>query len=108
MHRDCPVCHSEGIEARSRVELRFNGRTIVATLNVVSGDFLAADEAGLSEAAWRLLHAQPGDEISLHHPAPLESLSHVRAKVYGRRLGAVGICPVYSLLGINSCPTSRR
>ncbi|MDP2032595.1 MAG: DUF2892 domain-containing protein [Polaromonas sp.] len=22
--------------------------------------------------------------------------------------GAVGICPVYSLLGINSCPTPRR
>lgn len=22
--------------------------------------------------------------------------------------GAVGMCPVYSLLGINSCPTPRR
>ena len=22
--------------------------------------------------------------------------------------GAVGICPLYSLLGINSCPTPRR
>jgi hypothetical protein len=22
--------------------------------------------------------------------------------------GAVGICPIYSLLGINSCPTPRR
>ena len=91
MHRDCPICHSEGFEARSRVELRLNGYTIVATLNVVTGDFLAADEAGLSEAAWRLLHAQPGEEISLHHPAPLESLSHVRAKVYGRRLGQAAI-----------------
>jgi hypothetical protein len=22
--------------------------------------------------------------------------------------GAVGMCPIYSLLGINTCPTSRR
>jgi thymidine phosphorylase len=57
----------------------------------VSGDFLSPEEAGLSEAAWRLLHARPGEEVSLHHPAPLESLSHVRAKVYGRRLGQAAI-----------------
>ncbi|MBI2728732.1 MAG: thymidine phosphorylase family protein [Polaromonas sp.] len=87
MHRDCPVCRSEGFEAQSRVEMRLNGHTIIATLNVVSGDFLSPDEAGLSEAAWRLLDAQPGAEVSLHHPAPLESLGHVRAKVYGRHLG---------------------
>ena len=87
MHRDCHVCHSEGFEAQSRVELRLNGTTIIATLNVVTTDILAPDEAGLSEAAWRLLKAQPGAQVSLHHPVPLESLSHVRAKVYGRRLG---------------------
>jgi thymidine phosphorylase len=86
LHRDSHVCHSEGFEAQSRVEVRLNGRAIVATLNVVTGDILAPDEAGLSEAAWRLLKAQPGDRVSLHHPPPLESLSHVRAKVYGRRL----------------------
>ncbi len=86
MHRDCPVCQAEGFEAQSRVELRLQGRIIIATLNVVTGDFLAPDEAGLSEAAWRLLKAQPGEAVSLHHPAPIESLSHVRAKVYGKRL----------------------
>ena len=26
MHRDCPVCHSEGFEAQSRVELTLEGR----------------------------------------------------------------------------------
>lgn len=86
MHRDCGVCHSEGFEAQSRVEVALNGRTIVATLNVVSGEFLTASEAGLSEAAWRLLQARPGDVATLRHPAPLESIGHVRAKVYGRRL----------------------
>ncbi|HWP11309.1 MAG TPA: thymidine phosphorylase family protein [Ramlibacter sp.] len=86
MHRDCPVCHSEGFEAQSRVEVALNGRTIVSTLNVVNGDFLSSDEAGLSEAAWRLLLARDGDWATFHHPAPLESLGHMRAKVYGRRL----------------------
>lgn len=94
MHRDCRVCHSEGFEAQSRVELALGGRTIVATLNVVSGDFLAPDEAGLSEAAWRLLGAQEGDIVSPRHPAPIESLGHVRAKVYGRHLTQAAITAV--------------
>jgi thymidine phosphorylase len=88
MHRDCHVCHSEGFEAQSRVEVALDGHHIVATLNVVSGAFLSPDEAGLSEAAWRLLKAHEGDVATLRHPAPLESLGHVRAKVYGRRLTA--------------------
>jgi thymidine phosphorylase len=91
MHRDCQVCHSEGFEAQSRVELSLKGRTIVATLNVVHGDFLHATEVGLSEAAWRLLGAAEGDDVTLRHPAPLESLGHVRAKAYGRRLTASAI-----------------
>jgi thymidine phosphorylase len=94
MHRDCPVCHSEGFEAQSRVELHVAGRSIVATLNVVHGDFLSPGEAGLSEAAWRLLGADEGGSVTLRHPAPLESLGHVRAKVYGRRLTGSGIAAV--------------
>lgn len=91
MHRDCHVCHSEGFEAQSRVEVTLGGHHIVATLNVVSGAFLSPDEAGLSEAAWRLLGAREGDIATLRHPAPLESLGHVRAKVYGRRLTAAAL-----------------
>jgi thymidine phosphorylase len=91
MHRDCEVCRSEGFEAQSRVEVALNGRTIVATLNVVSSDFLSSHEAGLSEAAWRLLQAREGDVGTMHHPAPLESLGHLRAKVYGRRLPPAAI-----------------
>jgi thymidine phosphorylase len=86
MRRDCHVCLSEGFEAQSRVELALNGTRIVATLNVVDETFLSEAEAGVSEAAWRLLRAQPGAAVTLRHPPPLESLGHVRAKVYGRRL----------------------
>jgi thymidine phosphorylase len=91
MHRDCHVCHAEGFQAQSRVEVRLNGRAIVATLNVVTGELLALDEAGLSEAAWRLLQAKPDDSVSMHHPPLLESMSQVRAKVYGRRLNQAGL-----------------
>jgi thymidine phosphorylase len=86
MRRDCHVCQSEGFEAQSRVELALNGTRVVATLNVVDEAFLDESEAGVSEAAWRLLRAKEGDAVMLRHPPPLESLGHVRAKVYGRRL----------------------
>jgi thymidine phosphorylase len=91
MHRDCPVCRSEGFEAQSRVEVSAGPRSVIATLNVVNGDFLAVGEAGVSEAAWRLLAAEEGAPVRLRHPPPLESLGHVRAKVYGRKLTAAAL-----------------
>jgi thymidine phosphorylase len=86
MRSDCDVCRAEGFEARSRIEVRLGRRAIIATLNVVSGDLLAIDEAGLSEHAWRMLAARPGDQVELSHPDPLDSLSALRAKVFGNRL----------------------
>ena len=87
MRSDCHVCRAEGFEAQSRVQVALNNHAIVATLNVVTGELLAPDEAGLSEAAWRLLGARAGDAVALSHPLVLDSLSRVRAKVYGERLG---------------------
>jgi thymidine phosphorylase len=86
MRDDSAVCHSEGFEAQSRIEILRNHHSVIATLNVVSADWLAADEAALSEIAWRLLGASEGDTAELRHPEPLDSLSFLRAKVYGRRL----------------------
>jgi thymidine phosphorylase len=86
MRSDCHVCRAEGFSARERVEVRVGTRSVIATLNVVTGGLLADEEAGLSEAAWRLLDAQEGDRIEVAHPAPVESLGHVRAKLYGHRL----------------------
>ena len=86
MRADCEVCRAEGFEARSRIEVRCGDRHIVATLNVVRGELLAHGEAGLSDSAWRLLGAREGDVAHLAHPQPVESLRHVRAKVFGRRL----------------------
>jgi thymidine phosphorylase len=86
MRRDCHVCRAEGFEAQSRVRIAHGEHFILATLNVVDGDLFLPGEAGLSEAAWRLLGAREGDVVAFAHPPPLESLSRVRAKVYGQRL----------------------
>jgi thymidine phosphorylase len=86
MRHDCGVCRSEGFEAAARIEVRHRERAIIATLNVVGTDLLAHGEAGLSESAWERLGAADGDDITVAHPAPLDSLSTVRSKVYGRRL----------------------
>ena len=88
MRTDCHVCRSEGFEAHSRVSVRANGTAVIATLHMVTSELLRPDEAGLSEAAWGMLGATEGDKVALSHPEPVDSLSYVRAKVYGQRLDA--------------------
>jgi thymidine phosphorylase len=88
MRRDCPVCRSEGFTAHTRVQLSNGKHTLVATLYQVTSDLLGHDEAGLSESAWNRLHLKDGDRIVITHPAPLDSLSHLRSRVYGHRLNA--------------------
>lgn len=86
LRADSHVCRAEGFDALSRVELRLNGHHLVATLNVVHAAAampLSRDQAGLSEAAWRVLGGNEGDRVRVAHPAPVESFSHVRAKIFG-------------------------
>jgi thymidine phosphorylase len=84
MNRNCHVCRAEGFEAQSRVHVAQGDRHIIATLNVVSDRLLGDEEASLSECAWRALQAADGARIEVSHPEPLESLSALRAKVYGQ------------------------
>ena len=88
MAADCPVCRSEGWTSQARIVVSLDGRSILATLNVVTGALLAADEVSLSNAAWALLGAEDGAYVALSHPAPLTSLALVRRKLYGERLRA--------------------
>ncbi len=88
MHRECEVCRSEGFAVRSRVAVRLNGRSIVATLNTVSDGLLGLHEASLSEAAWIALGAEEGQKVEFSHPQPLASDSYLRKKVYGGGLEA--------------------
>ncbi len=86
MRQDCPVCRSEGFTAHARVEVRTAASSIIATVSFITTDLLAPGQAGLSEAAWRLLGVAEGEGLSVHHAAPVDSLSSVRAKVYGQKL----------------------
>jgi thymidine phosphorylase len=83
MHKDCPVCRSEGFTAHNRIVLSAGSRQIIATLYHVTTDLLAHDEAGLSESAWTRLGLNDGDCIIASHPDPVESLSYVRSRIYG-------------------------
>ena len=94
VRNDCPICESQGFTVQSRVEVKLGGRSIIATVNAVRGDLLGPGEAGLSEAAWSALGAQAGQPIELSLMAPLTSLSHLRAKVYGQRLGDAAMLEV--------------
>jgi thymidine phosphorylase len=88
LHRDSPIVRSEGFNSQARVEVRAGERTILATLGVVGGGILGPEEAGLSEAAWLRLGVTADDRLTFAHPAPVESLSLVRGKIYGRSLTA--------------------
>jgi thymidine phosphorylase len=91
MARSAPICRSEGWAAQSRLQVTCKGRSIIATLNVTTDGLLAADEASLSEAAWQLLGASDGDPVRLSQSPPVDSLSHLRAKVYGEALSPAAI-----------------
>ncbi len=84
MRENCHVCRAEGFNAQGRVLVRLGGRSVICTLDVVTGEFLSRSKAGLSEAAWRLLGAQEGDVATFSHAPPVESMGHVRGKLYGK------------------------
>ena len=88
LHRDSPIVRSEGFSSQARIEVRSGDRTILATLGVVVDGILALDEGGLSEAAWQRLGVMNEQPLTFAHPATVASLGLVRAKIYGRELGA--------------------
>ncbi len=87
MRKDSPVCRSEGFASHNRIMLCAGDRYIIATLYQVESGLLAADEAGLSSAAWQRLEAKDGEIVIAKHAPPLESLSLVRSRIYGHTLG---------------------
>jgi thymidine phosphorylase len=87
MRADCHVCRSEGFSSQNSVLITHGNTSMVATLYVVAPDMLGNGEIGLSEYPWAKLKLKRGSPVTVSHPPPLESFSHVRSKVYGHRLG---------------------
>lgn len=86
MRADCHVCISEGFTALTRVIVHTNSNRIIATLNVVHSEIIGNGEVGLSIEAMKHLGVKDGDLIFVSHLHPIESLSLVRAKMYGKEL----------------------
>ncbi len=87
MHRNCHVCRSEGFNALARVQLTTSHGQIIATLNIVDDDrLLQPCQVGLSKSAWQLLQAREDEPVAVSHPPALDSLSYLRAKIYGHPL----------------------
>jgi thymidine phosphorylase len=91
MPSTCTVCRSEGFEAQGQIRIQNGGRSLIARLNVINSDLVPHGEVGLSESAWTSLEAREGDEVTVSHPDPVESLGVVRGKLYGRRFESEGI-----------------
>ncbi|RHX96084.1 thymidine phosphorylase [Leptospira yasudae] len=86
LRRDCPACKSEGFIALNRVQVTVGDRKIIASLNIIDNKILPIGQVGLSESAWKAVHAKEGDTVLLSHLKPVLSLHDVRSKIYENRL----------------------
>jgi len=86
MREDCHVCISEGFEALTRIRISNATTSIVASLNILNSDILMPNEIGLSDSAAEKLNVCPNETLYVSHLEPIESLSHVRAKIYNQKL----------------------
>ena len=88
LHRDCAIYRAEGFQALSKVQVRTNGRHVVATLNVVDDDrIVGCGEVGLSEDAFAQLGVVDGHPAFVDPAEPPASMEALFRKISGERLG---------------------
>ena len=87
LNRDCAIYRAEGFQALSKVEVRAEGRKILATLNVVDDDnIVGCGELGLSEDAFAQLAVESGHKATVSQAEPPESMGALFRKIDGERL----------------------
>ena len=87
MHRNCPLYRAEGFQVLSKVEVRANGRAVLATINVVDDEQIVATcELGLSEDAFAELGVEDGHTVTVTHAEPPPSIPALHRKMNGERL----------------------
>jgi len=88
LHRDCEVVRATGFQALAKVQVRANGQTISAVLNVVDDErIVSACELGLSEDAFARLNVPEGHAARVAPAEPAESIPALHRKIAGERLG---------------------
>jgi thymidine phosphorylase len=86
--RDCPLYRVEAFQALAKIEISKNGRTVLATLNIVDDPrLLGSDELGLSEQSFAQLGLPEGETVTVAQASPPPSHEAIRAKVLGQSLG---------------------
>jgi thymidine phosphorylase len=88
LQQESRVYKAQGFQTGERICVRIKNRFIVASLHVINNDWLVADEIGLSEYAWDLLKAEPGDYVELSYADPIYSLGYIRGKIHGNAMDA--------------------
>src|SRR5210317_141511 len=87
LNRRCEAYRAEGFQALSKVEIRLDGKRILAVLNIVDDDTIVTPgEVGLSEQTFQQFAVQEGQEVGLSHASPPNSMHYVRLKMKGQRL----------------------
>ena len=87
MHRDCPTYKAEGFQALSKIEIREDGRQILAVLNVVDdSNIVMPGQLGLSEQAFDHLGLAENSCVHVNHAEPPLSMEYVREKLSGERI----------------------
>jgi thymidine phosphorylase len=87
LHRDCEIYRAEGFQALSKVEVRANGKRILASLNVVDDSgIVSCQQLGLSEDAFAQLGLPDGHEVSISQAEPAKSIPALHRKIAGERL----------------------
>jgi thymidine phosphorylase len=87
LHRDCEIYRAEGFQALAKVEVRANGRRILATLNVVDDPCIVhCNEIGLSIDAFAQLGVDNGHPAMVAQAEPPSSIPALHRKIAGERL----------------------
>ena len=87
LNRDCAVYRAEGFQALSKIEVRANGRRILATVNVVDDlAIVGCNELGLSEDAFAQLGVDNGHTVSVAQAEPPVSMGALFRKIASERL----------------------
>jgi thymidine phosphorylase len=97
LSRQCTMVRPERLTGLRKVEVRSNGRAILATILIVDDPALVGpDEAGLAEPAFRRLGAEPGAFVEVV-PAPRpKGLAAIEAKIGGATLTDAVLADVVS------------
>lgn len=89
LSRACTAYRPEEFQALNKIEISLDGRSILATLNIVDDPhLLGPDEIGLSEPCFRRFAQPEGEPVTISQASPPGSIESIRAKVMGATLSA--------------------